>query len=497
MKTAILLLALLCVAAYKDAGSQSAGWPDRLEELFVLGPQDLGFDAQRAGQPSLIFLPVDDRLITLGGSTGRVDSWNSWSGESISSYDPFGSMPDESHYRLWAVSPGGGLLAMGMAYERMAIVEYMSGSLLEIFNVIGEGEYGQIEGASFSPDGHYLATGSSSGRSLKLWNLRSGQLSTSIPGEILDLQFHPTDGTIAFSRYFESGWGVEIWSGDLSRIIHSFEAYRPLAFSPDGRLLAARSPTQDSDVIVRRTSDWSQTVVLPGQSTWILDIDLSPDGRFAVTLESDGIARIWDVDRGEVAREIGKRSGVFHQVRFSPDGSRIALASDDEVVVWGDRNFGVGKPKVSVTASSTLPQDQPGVSYAPESVLDGNKQTAWNEGVPGLGVGESITMTFDKELYIDTIQIFPGFFDARWWKNNGRPKLLDVRTDSAAFSLPLKNEMKPQRFYFKTPLRLEQISFTLAEVYPGLMYEDTCISEIAFFYRGEKLALEPMAGDGP
>ena len=28
------------------------------------------------------------------------------------------------------------------------------------------------------------------------------------------------------------------------------------------------------------------------------------------------------------------------------------------------------------------------------------------------------------------------------------------------------------------------------EVHPGLKYEDTCISEIAFFYQGKKLELK-------
>jgi hypothetical protein len=66
---------------------------------------------------------------------------------------------------------------------------------------------------------------------------------------------------------------------------------------------------------------------------------------------------------------------------------------------------------VQVTASHTAPSatDAAGnpVSYLPGNVIDGNVQTAWR--VAGNGVGETVTLIFDRPVDIVRIGLIPGY----------------------------------------------------------------------------------------
>ena len=48
--------------------------------------------------------------------------------------------------------------------------------------------------------------------------------------------------------------------------------------------------------------------------------------------------------------------------------------------------------------------------------------------------------------------------------------------------------MVPQRVSLGETVAVKQIRFTIAGVYPGTRWDDTCISEIRFFREGEQQA---------
>ena len=64
-------------------------------------------------------------------------------------------------------------------------------------------------------------------------------------------------------------------------------------------------------------------------------VNVSPDGKLAVTSSDDGYARLWDVATGRVVQVlIGHKSTVNH-AEFSTDGQLVVTASDDDmVIIW-------------------------------------------------------------------------------------------------------------------------------------------------------------------
>jgi hypothetical protein len=134
-------------------------------------------------------------------------------------------------------------------------------------------------------------------------------------------------------------WSRSLRTGKLRhRLLHPPADQPPdggvlcLAFSPDGRLLAAGGWGKAATVWdVASGKRWCE---LPGHEYWVSSLCLSPDGKTLATAHSDKTIRLWEVLSG---RERGRLAGHAHrvtQLAFAPDG-RLASSSHDRTVrVW-------------------------------------------------------------------------------------------------------------------------------------------------------------------
>ena len=144
--------------------------------------------------------------------------------------------------------------------------------------------------------------------------------------------------------------------------------------------------------------------------------------------------------------------------------------------------------KVTFTASSTLAPD--GKAHYDASALgDGKLSTAWCEGVPGFGVGESVTVEIHHghAPWNGYLQLMNGYAaGGKLYKSNGRPKTLKVSLDGKPLALVhLTDTLGRQSFSlqdvdpnFSVPEE-GKVTLEIVEVYSaGAKSQDTCISDI-------------------
>ena len=138
----------------------------------------------------------------------------------------------------------------------------------------------------------------------------------------------------------------------------------------------------------------------------------------------------------------------------------------------------------SARASSTLATDSIS-SYDADHVLDGDPATCWSEGVDGLGVGESITLSGDG------VQTFSGFRLTNGYQKtsdlyykNPRASSIDVLVDGELVMniSPMTDSYGTIEDYaLPEPVDGTSITFVIEDAASGSAYTDTSISDIEVY----------------
>jgi WD40 repeat protein len=112
---------------------------------------------------------------------------------------------------------------------------------------------------------------------------------------------------------------------------------RSLAFSPDGRLLAAGMG--DRTVRLWDTSTLAEIAAWKGHTRNVVGLAFSADGRLLATgsadyshLHKNGEFKLWDVKTGQERAHRSDPDGIW-SLAFSPDGRTVALGSN-RILLW-------------------------------------------------------------------------------------------------------------------------------------------------------------------
>jgi WD40 repeat protein len=132
-----------------------------------------------------------------------------------------------------------------------------------------------------------------------------------------------------------------------------------IAFSPDGRHVAAAGPNTPSPRVVIfdiRTGRQVKQLIAPGtQEGWVESVAYSPDGTKLLWGESSGVVALWCLVGDRLLFREKLHGGSVSTVAYSPDGRSIASASDDVV-----RLVRVARPAEVVRELTTRQSPAPG-----------------------------------------------------------------------------------------------------------------------------------------
>lgn len=135
-------------------------------------------------------------------------------------------------------------------------------------------------------------------------------------------------------------------------------------------------------------------------------------------------------------------------------------------------------------ASSVL-APQAGNDYGPENLFDGSDRTAWCEGVPGTGAGQSVTLSFGGEAMPNWLVLKNGYAkNADVFYKNARPRTVEVRTSTgSSYRTQLADTTAWQELSLPNEW-IDWVSITIIDVYPGSKWSDTCITELYANFEG-------------
>src|SRR5207248_4333544 len=95
-----------------------------------------------------------------------------------------------------------------------------------------------------------------------------------------------------------------------------------LAFSPDGKLLAAVNRYWKPSLRLLDVGTGVEVRRLKSEGHYPFRAAFSPNGKLLATAGGDGTVRLWEVATGRELRQLQGHRGAVYAVAFSPDGRR-------------------------------------------------------------------------------------------------------------------------------------------------------------------------------
>jgi len=152
--------------------------------------------------------------------------------------------------------------------------------------------------------------------------------------------YSPTEAVLATVSYDKTVrlWTPNVHGESIFRKIHQGRV-RDVSFSADGRSLITCS--DDKSIKIFDAAGAIFKACLSGHANWVRGARLSPDGRLVASCGDDGTLRLWDTRSMGCIQALGEEHGVCSRpavVRWSPDGTSVALGGLQDVQVWDCRS---------------------------------------------------------------------------------------------------------------------------------------------------------------
>jgi WD40 repeat protein len=208
----------------------------------------------------------------------------------------------------------------------------------EVIRKMAGGHTAWVRMVSFSPDGHFLASGSED-QTVRLWDVLTGKCLQILRGHTGPIQ------CVTFNRVGQlasGGWDgtVRLWNILTYECQLVIQAHNhrilSLAFNTDGNLLASSS--QDRTIALWDSVTGKCMRKLELDSSNIFAIAFSPDGQI-LSACVDTVIRLWKVSTGENLATLTGHIGQIGSIVFSPNGVLASGSSDGSTKLWNLENY--------------------------------------------------------------------------------------------------------------------------------------------------------------
>ncbi|MBD2458719.1 AAA-like domain-containing protein [Nostoc sp. FACHB-87] len=257
----------------------------------------------------------------------------------------------------------GEIKSLSLSFDGKKNATAGSDGTVKIWNKSGQklsefkADKGSVYSVIFTPNGQNLVTTGADGIA-KLWDLSGNLLAKFSHNQefIYSISISPNGKIIATAS---RNGTVTIWNIS-GRQLRKFEAHQYrlncLRFSPDGQSIVTAGSDKSSTyqsirvTVISREIDGKYKELSPnddarlwnlfgnklaefkGHEEAINNVSFSPDGQRLATASDDGTARLWDLSGKQLDATSKSQKVAIKDVSFSQDGKYIATAADDGTV---------------------------------------------------------------------------------------------------------------------------------------------------------------------
>ncbi len=191
----------------------------------------------------------------------------------------------------------------------------------------------------FSPNGQWLAT--ASGPVVRVWDAPSGAEIARFRGSdkgVRPLAFSPDGRLLAAGGEDGVIYTWELFGGKERRLVGHKNCLYHLCFSPDGAQLVSSAAEDNWSICLWDVATGREVRRFDGQPDGARPVGFSPDGKLLAAGGRDSTIRLYDVATGALVRAmhltVPNRTAIL-SLTFSPDGKRLASAGTEKVIrLW-------------------------------------------------------------------------------------------------------------------------------------------------------------------